>query len=129
MNLIEDYEPFVDLEGTQYYFVRLVKPNKLLCWLPYSDRVVKEARCMGLRVEQINVQELKRINVWNKLPKKVQTDVEEAIERKKNEATERMAHARKGRKKKYDFSDLPDVLTCECGKTAKPNGLIFYGYL
>ena len=121
MTILEEYDEFEGRDGTQYYFVRLIK-ERILAWKPTQTASYNnEAVCLGVSVHDVDPKELKRLDIWKDLPKETQTAVTQAVNKEKEENVNRMAHARRGRKKKYDFSGLPEMLTCPCGNTVKAN--------
>lgn len=121
MNMFEGYEEFEDQEGTRYYFVRLIK-ERILAWKVIKENMHDgEAVCLGVPITEVTKEELQRLELWEGLSKKIKITVEKEFEKQKEMAATRMAHARKGRRKKYNFDGLPEKLTCHCGNTVKAN--------
>lgn len=124
--LVEDLTQFEDRRGRTLHFSKFHSPAGLVCWeeLP-SQGGWNQARCFGLHVKWVDEDNLKFIGVWDKLSKKVQSQVADfgheqaAIEEANRQAVrEKMGKARKARRQKYP--DIPKEITCtNCGTVIK----------
>jgi len=116
MNAFENLTSFKNKDDVTHYFVKTLKNNRVLVWKEVKDG---EHLCGELDYETVNEEILTEAGLWDEIPVKVQTKIKKVQDKKKNEIAERMAIARKKRKKKY--SDLPQELVCKCGKKIKAN--------
>jgi len=118
MNLFKDLLVFEDKEGKECYFVKVVKEH-IMVWR--KDGHLEGYSCGRLDYSLVNEDILTGAGIWEDLPEKMRSDITKAQEEKHNTIKEKMKVAREKRKKKYDFSYLPDVMKCKCGTEIKPN--------
>jgi len=97
-----DQQVFELANGRKFSFVRFIPPKKLLVW---EDMV-----CKGLDVNDVDVETLKAINVWDSLPVEIQNTIAIRKVDEVKEVHELMAKARASRKQKYE--NIPKELTC-----------------
>ena len=119
MHVMENLVKFIGTDKNKYYYVKSVK-NHMMVWKEARD-VNGEFTCQALDLNVVNEKILTDVKLWDGLPAKIRDQIEKAHADTKAERVERMAHARTKRKKKFDFSSLPDMLTCKCGKAIKAN--------
>lgn len=119
MHVMEDLVQFVGTDKNKYYYVNPVK-NHMMVWKELRDGN-GEFICDKLNLSVVNEQILTDAGLWETLPNKIKELIVKTHESTKAERIERMAHARTKRKKKFDFSNLPEFLTCKCGKEVKAN--------
>ena len=100
-----------DKDGQEMSVVRFIKPNKLLVWRDMTDALSDNKEiCCGCDVKNISMDELKRIDVWDKLDKSLREEIEAIKEETVSEIEDRMAKARASRKSKY--ANVPKELIC-----------------
>ena len=114
-------DSFQDREQRDLRFVRLVenknKEHSLLCWdIQRSETAV----CKGINPQQVSIEVLKDIKVWDKLTTKEQQNVHDALQQEKEIVHVRMENARKSRKGKEEYAHLPRQIACSnCSKVEK----------
>jgi hypothetical protein len=119
MHVMGDLVEFVGTDKNKYYYVKPVKGH-MMVWKELRDGN-GEFVCGKLDLNVVTEKILTDVKLWDGLPAKIKEQIEKAHSDTKAERVERMAHARKKRKKKFDFSKLPEFLTCKCGKEVKAN--------
>lgn len=119
MHLMKDLTEFVGTDKNTYHFVKTIKQH-IMVWKEKRDRR-DEYICDKLNLSVVNKDILAEAGIWDSLSDGIKELIVQTHEETKAERKEKMAHARKKRKKKYDFSHLPEFLTCKCGKEVKAN--------
>lgn len=117
MHIMEDLTEFVGTDKNKYYYVKPVK-NHMMVWQELRDSR-GEFKCGKLDLSVVNERILTEAGIWDDLPAKIKKEIIGVHEETKAERKERMAHARKQRKKKYE--GLPKELVCKCGKKVTAN--------
>ena len=123
MDIIKsDLDCFKTTDGTSHYFVKLHN-RSVFCWTenPNSTRGTYDYDSEFMDVTKLNKEDLISLKIWDDIPKKIQKEVLDQVEIQKQLIAEKVERMQKGRKKRYNFDGLPQILTCSCGKTAKPN--------
>jgi len=126
MNALEGLAEFQSAAGKDFRYIRYIKEDIIQVWEILRDNSAEQhLRCRGLWLskEPVEVEILQNAGIWNDLPKDVQKQLEGHQEEVKQVVADKMANARKQRKKKYD--GLPEFLECKCGAKVKAN----YSYL
>lgn len=113
-----------DAMNLNFEFVRFNKPDKIVAWkVPIS----KEGHYnMGIiKVQSVDIDTLKFLGVWEQLSKEVQDSILNRKDLDIREKQERMEHARKHRRNKYE--NVPKEIKCSiCGTMIKvAPGLLF----
>jgi len=101
--LLEDTTQFLNEEdGCNYYFRKYYKKsNRLLCWKEKGVNTPNNLECLGVPVMSMSIDNLKEIDIWDKLPQETQQKLVEQKEASKHIVHKKMEHARRGRKPKY----------------------------
>jgi hypothetical protein len=120
MKAVESLSKFETKKGQEYYFVKHIKGGYIQVWKVTGHNEIVPAR-LDLLKKSISADVLKESDAWDALPSKIQEAIIENDKRGDIEIINKMAHARKKRKKKYDFSKFPEYLTCKCGREIKAN--------
>ena len=117
MNPFEKLIEYRDTDGVE---CRYVKPLKLgaFVWKKTGDYEYSARR---MEFDKVTKEILIEADIWSDLNDSTQCRIEEAHIEKIVEVKEKMAKARENRKKKYDFSHLPEFLECKCGRQVKAN--------
>ena len=119
MHVMEDLTQFVGTDKNTYYFIKPIK-NNIMVWKSIRDRN-NEFNCGKLDLSVVNEDILTEAGIWEDLPAKIKETIIGVRQETKAERKERMAHARKQRKRKYDFSAFPEFLKCKYGREVKAN--------
>jgi hypothetical protein len=113
-----DYPEFEDMDGNKYSFVRFIKPRNLLVWKQDRRNGEHNATCMGVRVELVDVEVLKKLEVWNQLGTELQKTIENHTTTLQNIMGKKMEKMRAMRKGREELNGVPrEVTCCKCGKT------------
>jgi len=116
--MFDDYSEFMDRDGKKYYFVKFIKPRNLLAWDYVRKDGVNISGCQGVRVENVHMNVLKELKIWEQLTPEMQKTVEAQVFIANNEVQERMEKARAARKGKEELIGVPrEVTCCKCGET------------
>ena len=117
MNPMNDLLRFKGTDRNEYRFIKTVKDD-MAVW-----KEINENCYVGLKLDfsVVNEEILTEAGIWDKLSDKIQKAVIEEHRTKVVEVHDRMEHARKNRRKKYDFSQFPEFLECKCGRQVKGN--------
>ena len=123
MDFVKDeLDCFHTTNGVPCYFIAF-KGRTIACWTETEKASHGSYDYVNnfLDITMVDEENLKRLNIWDNLTEQVQKEINNQKEVEKNKVIEKMAHARQHCKRKYNFAGLPDILTCSCGKTSKPN--------
>ena len=118
MNPFDELSVFEDKRGRECRFVKVIK-DRIMIWR--KDERLDAYYCGKLDYSLVDEDILTKAGIWEDLPKKVRSEIIKAQEEKQQSIKEKMELAREKRKKRYDFSHLPDVMKCKCGTEIKPN--------
>jgi len=117
MNPMEELVGFKGTDRNEYRFIKTIKGN-IQVWKEINEC---KYECGKLDLTVVNETILTEAGIWDKLSNKIQKAIIEAHGSKVVEVKDRMEHARKNRRKKYDFSKFPEFLECKCGRQVKGN--------
>jgi len=117
MNPMDSLAKFKGTDRNEYRFVKTIKDD-IQVWKEINEC---KYECGKLDLSVVNEGILTDAGIWDKLSNKIQKAIILAHGEKIVEVKDRMEHARKNRRKKYDFSQLPSVLVCSCGVEVEPN--------
>lgn len=127
MDIFGDRPYVTTRDGRSFHYIN--KQNDMLrCWRVCRNINGAECHIVLLNVVDFHEKDLKEIGVWESLGDVVQNTVlkldsnepiEKPIEQDKLETKTTV------KKKKNRFKNLPDVITCKCGRETKAN----YSYL
>lgn len=113
MDLFSSKLRFQDRDGQEYASCDKYYPNckRILCWEVVNSN---EGRCMGLRIEKVSQEQLEVAELWDSIPKEHQKIIQDIDAGVKAVHVERMEHARKNRRTKYE--GIPSDIPCtKCG--------------
>lgn len=112
--------------GEELTVVRFYRPNKLLVWKDMTETLSdNKEQCYSCNVNEIPVDELKRINIWDKIDNKLQKELEENNQQAKIEVVNKMEYIRSHRRNKYE--NIPKEITCtkcNASMTIQPSILV-----
>jgi len=110
-----------DRHGRDIRFCEYIQDRVLLKgWLVIINRSNQvKTGLYGYRPEQFSIDTLKSIDVWGKLPESKRTAMENGILKAQQDISDKMSHARKGRRAKSEYAHIPREITCACGRTDK----------
>jgi hypothetical protein len=121
MNLFEGYPQFkLNRDQTFYFMKDSVKGSLIKAWL-VKDGNTATLHLVDLLKTLIEIDVLKGIGLWDLLDVATQGAITEVNTLKTTVVKDKMAEMRGKRKKKFDFSKLPEFLTCKCGREVKAN--------
>lgn len=118
--LMNDHIAITNRDAIKLKFVQR-SGRKLFCWLHERNGLWDECHARFLDVVDFTQEELELAGIWSDLKKDYREAVIHFGEQKQAEVSDKMAEIRKKKKKKYDFSKLPEFLKCKCGRETKAN--------
>ena len=103
-----------DYKFRNYRFVG-VEDDFLNCWVIKSDNIGGGSAYQALiRPELFKIETLKSKNIWDEITVSRQKSIELGLESIQEERSERMEHARRGRKSKVAYAHIPREIRCSC---------------
>jgi hypothetical protein len=111
----EIYQEIHNKQGDSIRFVNFISPSWILSWGENKDntgiwRKSDNWKCYGEKVTNIPIEDLKKIEVWDKLSSDIRKFMENGEVAYQEEVKGRMGKARGARKKKY--ANVPRELIC-----------------
>ena len=121
MNAFPSHLVEFEIDNVAYYFIRMLKSNRLLCWKTMASQCDSwSGRGVSVHARKVGKDNLQFLKLWDSIPKDDQQKIEAAQEEIVINVVNKMAKARAARKKKYE--NIPKEITCSnCNKVQKMN--------
>jgi hypothetical protein len=115
--LCDDLPEFTSLNGRKFYFVKMQGPNYLHVWEDVGGDRFHDHRVLQrlIPVQQIEVEVLKKLNVWDGLAERLKSEVAKITEKDQGCIDVLEANARAARR--VIHATMPKEIACiQCGK-------------
>lgn len=116
-HLCDDLTEFTSLNGRKFFFVKMHGPNSLHVWEDVGGDRFHDHRMLQrtIPVQQVEVEVLKKLNVWDGLSDKLKSEVGKITDKDQGCIDTLMEKARAARK--IVHANMPKEIVCiQCGK-------------